>query len=675
MGNRSVVPTTFGLKVSKDLGGVGLAQPMKRVGAKNAVLDVVMGLLSGGGRLGRSGHGRQRTRVRLVAAGAVALASLTPALALGGSASGAADEPVTFTVAVQNDVDSFNPFLGIEATSFEMWALTYDYLITYSMADMSPEPGLATEWGTSDDGLTWTFTITDQATWSDGEPLTAADVAYTYNRIIDGGPEKATWGSYLTGVTEITAPDATTLVLTLKKPSAVLPLLPIPIVPEHIWKDITEDEVKSYPAEPTDGQPVVGSGPFRLVEGTAGGFTYRFEANPDYWRGAPHIDEVIFRVFKSQDPAIQALIKGEVDFVEDITAVQVKALEGRDGITAINGDSPGFDEIAFNTGSIDTKTGAPKGDPNPAVLDPAFRHALGYSLDLDTIIERVYQGAGIPGSSIIPPAYADFRWEPPTEDAFTYDPERAAQLLDEAGYVMGDDGFRTQKDGTPIGKLRLFARSESPTSLDTMNFFSEWLADIGIDSEIVAMESSKLTGVILDGDFDIFQWGWYVEPDPSSMLSYLTCGQFDGWSDSWYCNEEYDALFEQQQTELDDTARQEQVKRMQEILFRDSPYLVTAYNTVGEAVRSDRFVCMRQQPDPGGIWIFQYGVYNYLNMRPVAQADQCEGGAGVTTATKAGSDGSVGSGVLIAGGVALLAALGIGGVVLLRRRSTVEDRE
>ena len=106
----------------------------------------------------------------------------------------------------------------------------------------------------------------------------------------------------------------------------MLPLLPIPIVPEHVWKNVSGKAVKSYGAEP--GRQARG----RLravpaVEGTAGGSTYRFEANPDYWQGAPHIDEVVFRVYKSEDPA-QALIKGEVDFVEDISALQVKALQG-----------------------------------------------------------------------------------------------------------------------------------------------------------------------------------------------------------------------------------------------------------------------------------------------------------------------------------------------------------
>ena len=172
------------------------------------------------------------------------------ALATPAAATADAEDPTTFTVALLNEVDSFNPFLGIEAESFEMWALTYDYLIGYSMEDMSPEPALATEWETSDDGLTWTFTMRDGVTWSDGEPLTAQDVAYTYGRIIDGGPEAATWSSYLAGVESVEAPDDTTVVLTLKKPNAVLPLLPIPIVPEHVWKDVPEKEVKTYGNEP-----------------------------------------------------------------------------------------------------------------------------------------------------------------------------------------------------------------------------------------------------------------------------------------------------------------------------------------------------------------------------------------------------------------------------------------
>ncbi len=672
MSNGSVVPGPFGDQVGAQPRLLGVVHPGVGVRAGDSVLGVLVRL---GGRLRRSvgRHERQRS-ARLLAVAGVVLASFAPGLTLA-PAQASEQEPVTFTVAYLNEVDSFNPFLGIEAESFEMWSLMYDSLTGYTMSDMQPEPALATEWEASEDGLTWTFTMRDDVTWSDGEPLTAQDVAYTYGRILDGGPERSTWGSYLKGVTSVEAPDDATIVLELDAPSSVLPLLPIPIIPEHVWSEVSEEEVKSYGNEPTDGAPVVGSGPFRLVEGTAGGSTYEFEVNPDYWEGTPHLDEIVFRVYKSEDPAIQALVKGEVDFVEGITALQVESLQGRDGIEAQNGDSPGFDEIAFNTGSIDTRTGEPIGDPNPAVLDPAFRYALNFAVDREQIIEKAYQGAGQPGSTIIPPAYDGYRWEPSADEAPVFDLERAAQLLDEAGYTVGDDGFRTLPDGDPIGTLRLYARSDSQTSVDVMEFFQEWLAQLDIDSEVRSFESNNLTKIILDGEFDAFEWGWYVEPDPSSMLSYMTCDQLGGWSDSWYCNEEYDALFDQQSVEQDKAAREEQVQQMQEILYRDAPYLVTAYSSVGEAWRSDRFACLQPQPDPGGVYLIQYGVHNYVNMRPASEADACAGEEGLTQASAPSDEQGLGTGVLVGGGVVLLLLLAAGGVIAMRRRGTVGDRE
>ena len=596
------------------------------------------------------------------------------------AAQAADEDQVTFTVALLNEVDSFNPFNGYEASSYEMWALTYDLMVGYSMKDMSPVPALAESWETSEDGRTWTFDIREGVSWSDGEPLTAGDIAYTYNRIIDGGPEAGNWSTYLTSVETVTAPDDTTVVLELARPNAVLPLLPIPILPEHIWSDVAEDEVRSYRAEPTDGQPVVGSGPFRLVEGTAGGSTYLLEANPDYWGGAPHVDRVAFRVFKSEDPAIQAIIKGEVDFVHDITPIQVEALQGREGIYAQNDVSPYFEEIAFNTGAVDPETGEPLGDGNPALEDPAFRHALGYALDIDRLVESAYQGAAVPGDTFIPSAYESYRWEPPEEEAFTFDLERAGELLDEAGYELGDDGLRTMPDGSPIGTLRLIARTEDESSAAIMEFFQEWLGEIGIESEVSVMESNQLTNVILEGEFDAFHWGWYVEPDPDGILSVFLCDARGGSSDSWYCNEEYDALYEAQNAEVDEEKRVEIIKEMQEIIFRDSPYLVTAYTKDGQAVRTDRFACFQPQPDPGGVLLVQYGAFNYTLLRPADEAGDCDGIESAIRASDSSSsspDDAAGgnNALLIVGGVAVLLALAVGAVVMVRRRVTADERE
>jgi peptide/nickel transport system substrate-binding protein len=596
----------------------------------------------------------------------------------------AADE-LTFTVGITNEVDSFNPFNGIEAESYEMWALMYDYMITYSDKDMSPQPGLAESWDTSDDGLTWTFHIRTGVKWSDGEDLTAQDIAYTYNRVLDGGPEAASWGSYLGSVTEITAPDDETVVLQLDAVNAVLPLLPIPIVPEHIWKDVPEDEVKSYPNEPeSEEEPVVGSGPFRLISGKAGGPTYRFVVNPDYWQGESKITDLNFELYLTEDTLVQALNAGEIDFAEGVSALQVKNLDGQDGITAQLGDSPSFDEIAFNVGSdsFDTSIeGVPKsvkqvGDPNPAVKDQAFRYALNWAINREQLIQAAYQGAGDPGKTIIPPAYSQYAWVPDDPDAFSYDPEKTKQLLDEAGYTVGSDGFRTMPDGSPIGKLRLFARSDSEISLSTMKFLQAWLKDVNIDSKVTAVESNRLTNIILDGEYDIFQWGWYVEPSPDSMLSYFTCGQLGNWSDSWMCDPAYDALYKQQQVETDPTKRQEIVKQMQEMLFEEMPYIVTAYSAIGEAYRSDRWEGFVPQPNPGGVLLFQYGIANYLNLQPAGTAEGVAnpGGIGAGSTSSAGLSGAQIIGIGIAGIVLFIGGGFIGGVAGYRK-ATVDYRE
>ena len=602
-------------------------------------------------------------------AGAALVAGMVFVGSDGSGRAQATEEAPTFTIGITNEVDSFNPFNGIEAESYEAWSLMYDYMISWSDKDMSPQPGLAESWETSKDGLTWTFDIRSGVSWTDGEPLTAADIAYTYNRILDGGPESATWGSYLTSVRKITAPDDTTVVLELDEPNAVLPLLPMPIIPQHIWKGVDEDEVRSYANEPeSQDQPVVGSGPFELVEGEAGGNTYRFVRNDDYWDGISNIGEVVMQVYRSEDTLVQALKAGDIDFAEGVTPLQIKALQGDPSITAQAGDSPGFDEIAFNVGSVNVKTGEPLGDPNPAVLDEDFRFALNFAIDRAQIAEKVYQGAAEPAGNIIPPAYESYWWEGPP-DAYAYDPDKAVQLLDQAGYTVGDDGWRTMPDGSPIGKLRLYARSDSETSQGTMAFFKEWLADVQIDSEVTAMESSKLTNVILDGEYDTFEWGWYVEPDPDSILSYFSCGQRGSWSDSWYCEEEYDRLYEQQNAEVNEAQRAEIVKQMQGMLYEDAPYLNTVYNQIGEAYRSDRWEGFVPQPNPGGVLLFQYGHANYLNVAPAGTSTGDPQSAG---GSEDGADGS--QALMYGGGAALVAGAVVGGL-LLYRRAHADERE
>ena len=191
MKTRRVVEGPLGDEVVQDAGFLG-AKPVVGIGAQDPVLG--MGVRRAGrGRWGR--HGGHRTAGALLAVLGLLLASLISGFATSSPAT--AKEKVVFHVGMLGEgVDSLNPFLGFQAPSYEMWGLTYDYLVGYSMKDMSPEPDLASKWSTSPDGRTWTFTVRSGVTFSDGVPLTAADVAFTYNRIlVKGSVEGTNWQS------------------------------------------------------------------------------------------------------------------------------------------------------------------------------------------------------------------------------------------------------------------------------------------------------------------------------------------------------------------------------------------------------------------------------------------------------------------------------------------------
>ena len=333
-------------------------------------------------------------------------------------------------------------------------------------------------------------------------------------------------------------------------------------------------------------------------------------------------------VYQSQDALVQSLKAGDIDFAEGIDPLQIKALEGQSGITAQQGDSPGFSTRSPSTPARSTSRPASRSaTPTRRSPNPKFRFALNFAIDRQQIVDKAYQGAGIPAENIIPPAYKGYVWQPPSDDAFAYDPDKAKQLLDEAGYTVGsrrlpDDARRhADRQAAAVRPVRL-----RDVGLQRSTFFQEWLEDVDIDSKVTSYESNKLTNIILDGEFDIFEWGWYVEPDPDSMLSYFTCDQRGIWSDSWYCNEEYDKLYNEQHAATDRRgARRRSSSRCRQILYEDAPYLVTAYDTIGEAYRSDRWEGFVPQPNPGGVLLFQYGIANYLNIAPAGTASGTPG--------------------------------------------------
>jgi peptide/nickel transport system substrate-binding protein len=620
-----------------------------------------------------------RSRI-LAVAGAAALA-LGLGLGAGTAASASSSaspsgtaEPVVLTIGITQDIDSANPFTGIVAEAYEVYQLQYPTLLDYSAEDFSIVPGLAESWEESADKTTWTYKIRAGLAWSDGQPLTAKDVEYTFNRILNGEYEQTNFGSYTANITKVVATDDTTVVMTVDKPSPIMEKLAVYILPQHIWQDIDETEVQSYKNEGTEAEPTVGAGPFVMVERQVGQFI-RFKANENYWRGKPKVDEVVFRIYGNPDALGQALIKGEIDFADSMEANVWQSLQGKPGITTVGATYSGFNELAFNVGAA-LDDGTPIGDGSPLLKDVKLRQAIGWAIDRQALVDKVLGGNGSAGSTIIPPIYSLLHTEP--TNPVTYDPEKAKQLLDAAGYTEGPDGIRQTADGTKLS-FRLFARSDSDNSVKSVEFIQGYLKAVGIETEVKAVSSDALTEIIGQGNFDMFEWGWVVEPDPNYQLSTFTCANRsykDGGevlanlSDSFYCDEEYDALFEQQSLETDSAKRAEIVKQMQNKLFDDAPYIVTYYYDNLEAYRSDRFTGFVPQPAPEGSLLFQYGTWSYQNVEPVTAETGGEGEG----STSSSSSSTV---PLIVGGVALIVVVGLVAFLLGRRKggSSEDDEE
>jgi peptide/nickel transport system substrate-binding protein len=604
------------------------------------------------------------------------------------SASPAASHaPSTFVVGNNDPVDTLNPFVGVTSQDFEVYGLIYDNLMDYGQLNYSPSPRLAVSWSHSPNGLTWTYNIRHGVKWSDGVPLTAADVAYTFNRDIHGSAERADNLSYIQNITTVKATGPYTVVMTVSKPTPGMNKLIVPILPEHIWKNVSEKQVTTF----QNNNPV-GSGPF-IVTKFAEGQYVDLKANPDYWGGKPGISNLIFQNYANPSAEAFALKNGSIDFAEDLTSLLFNSLKGSPGVTLDNAPSGNFDELAFNNGAA-TVSGHPIGNGNPALKDINVRHAISYSMNLPELVRKVLLGYGSPGTTIIPPIYSQFHYSPPPASRYSYDPAKARQILTADGWKPGPGEVRV-KDGKQLS-LRLFIRSSSPTETQVAPYIKSWLNDIGIKVNTSFMSDDQLTQVIGDGDYDMFIWGWGVEPNPDFQLSVFTCGQRSigsngkytpGWSDSFFCNKTYDNLYDQQKS-LDGAARAKVVKQMQQMLYTDDPYSLLYYYNDTQAFRSDLFTGFAPQPDkPNGLMLYQeVSWWSYRCIRPVGSSPSltdhnvgCQHETGMTgQAAAAGSGGGSAISAPVVGGIiAVVVVLGAGLLFLARRRrtATADERE
>ncbi len=555
------------------------------------------------------------------------------------------DDQITLRVGLTQDWEVINPTSGYTVAAYEVWNLHYATLTDKAADDFATTPGLAESWEEVEPGVEYVYTLREGLTWSDGEPLTADDVAWNINTGRDQG-----WDNMVStvGNIEATVIDERTVQLVSSVPDPKLPTMDVYLVPQHIWEPIATDydAATQYAAE--DG---VGSGPFVMTEFTPGQSVV-MTANPNYWGwegDEPPYDQVIFRLFENPDAMVAALQQGELDAAQGFPASSWDALEADADIEVVAGQQGGFDEIAINGG-------AAEGQPHPALLDLEVRRAISHAIDRPAVIEDLWFGLASPLETMSPSA--DPKWIPeiPEENQFTYDPERANQILDEAGYMdTDDDGIREMPDGTNPIVIRHAVNTDGDLAGSIGDLMVGWMEEIGIGVELEAYDQDALFGVIVDGTYDTFYWGWVPFVDPDPMLSYFTEAEIGNYNDANWFDPAYDALYAEQNQEVDPDRRLEIVHEML-TMFHDAAVYIPMYVAPDlQAYRTDTFEGWVNQPADIGPVIFSNTSPSYVQLTPIG-ADA--GGSDINW--------------LLWGGIAAVVVI-LGGIFLARRSQTTSD--
>lgn len=484
--------------------------------------------------------------------------------------------------------DTLNIGAAWLASAYTIAELTYSSMYELNL-DGTITPDLMTEVSTSDDGLVYTYTIREGVKFHDGEPLTASDVAFTYNLVMSH-EDFPTLHSYTEYFASVEAPDDKTVVITLTEsiPNIESKLIFLYILPEHIWKAHEGEDAATF-----ENLEMIGSGPFKMLEYKPNEFI-RLGANPDYYGGAAKVDEVIFQIFSTSDVMVQALKSGQVDMITGVPNTSVETLKQDKNIKVVSGAplAPDLADIIFNVTDPENcpvdEGGLCTG--HPALRDKIVRQALAHATDKQKIIDVILLGLGDPGIALIPSGLGE--WFNSSIKDYEFDVEKANQMLEEAGYLDTDgDGVRELPDGSRPLTFRMNWPSSDTTAPRMAEILAETWGQIGVTLEMQAVESDALTAQCCPTlDFDIILWGWVADPDPNTLLIIPTTDQIPtGYNETGYSNPRYDELFAAQGVELDHQKRVEMVWEMQAIIHEDAPYIIPYYAYAIQAYRTDRF--------------------------------------------------------------------------------------
>jgi len=492
----------------------------------------------------------------------IAMAALTGAVLLGASAPGlSVERGGILTYGRYADSLLLDPVLN--DGNVDIWILgnIYDTLVLPTDDGQGVQPGLATEWNVSDDGLTVTLKMRENIKFSDGSPITVEDVKWSLERA--SNPENGIWNFLLSSIGSVATEGDDTVVVTLKHPDptfiTALSVFNAAILPKKLFEAApgNTDAEKGH----AFAEHPVGSGPFTF-ESWERGATMKLVKNPHYWdmgedgQPLPYLDGVTFEIIPDDATRILRLQSGEIDGAEYMPFSRVNELSNSPGINMELFPSTRVQYITLNVRpQLD-------GQENP-LSNLKVRQALNYATNKEAIIQVVTHGVGKPMTSFMSTATPMHTGDTPL---YPYDLEKAKSLMSEAGYA---DGFSTS--------ILVLAGNQDEIGISTA--LQQMWSQIGVKLEIQQVDNATRTEEYRNGTFHMRVAAWTNDiSDPSQITSYFAYSPtIDALHTGWK-NQEVDKLFEASQLEMDTKKRAEQFARIQEIYNAEGP-IVPLYET------------------------------------------------------------------------------------------------
>lgn len=563
----------------------------------------------------------------------------------------------TLRISLNGDENNLTPFtvsFGATPYTHDLLSLVYDSLF-WSQVSTDPEPWLAERATPANDFKEWTITLRPNVTWHDGRPLTAEDVKFSFEYY---GKFPGASGRYAHHVSDspklqsATVLDPQTVRLQYFEPTPTFKTMPgadLPIIPKHIWENVTE------PARFTADLPV-GSGPYKVVE-MVRDQRYRLEANATYFKGKPTIDRLELPIVKDPAAAFAALRSGELDSVARNVPPELVDQFKSGGVQVAEGTKFESLQMYFNT------LKAP-------LTDAKLRKAISLAIDTKPLVDTVLLGRGRPGvDTFIDP---NSPWAAPNGRHET-DPAKAERMLDEAGYRTKDpDGVRKSPDGKRL-EFSVLVSSFEPTDLRAVQLAAQQVARIGVKLNPEALDPATLrtrrTGPPgqpppYDAYMSTLESHGHVDPDSLYYFFHSPGPRGFGASISGYTNPAYDKIVEEATTK-DVAARKPLLNEAQRILAEDAPVVVFYYPDGNYAYR----------PSAYNAWLSDkgHGIFTKRSFLPAYAKENGVGqAAGQASST---SDEGSGSGGAIFAVIAAVVVVGGGALMLSRRRRAAADAD